>query len=129
MSVSGRGSHAILTAPLGGSLTSTLVALIANAGHENQAVATAGPSISAVVSGTMLTRQFTVSYLFRSLGGVVVLSLSMTLTQETLRRHLRERLTGADVEEVGGIHLYTRLLTECLGQPDYQTRPRVTELH
>ncbi|KAH9937277.1 major facilitator superfamily domain-containing protein [Fomitopsis serialis] len=67
---------------LGGSLTTTLVAMIANAGQENQAVATA------------------VSYLFRSLGGVVVLSISMTLTQETLRTHLRARLTGADVEEI-----------------------------
>ncbi|KZT75035.1 MFS general substrate transporter [Daedalea quercina L-15889] len=66
----------------GGSLTTTLIAIIANAGQQNQAVATA------------------VSYLFRSLGGVVILSASMTLTQETLRQHLRSRLTGADVEEI-----------------------------
>ncbi|KAH9836947.1 MFS general substrate transporter [Rhodofomes roseus] len=65
-----------------GSLTTTLVAMLANAGQQNQAVATA------------------VSYLFRSLGGVVILSASMTLTQETLRQHLRARLTGADVEEI-----------------------------
>jgi len=69
---------------LGGwsALTSTLIALIANAGPENQAVATA------------------VSYLFRSLGSVVVLSVATTLFQETLRTRLRQKLTGADVEEI-----------------------------
>ena len=35
----------------GGALTATLVALIANAGHENQAVATAGQYISASYLG------------------------------------------------------------------------------
>lgn len=69
---------------LGGwaTLTSTLIALIANAGPENQAVATA------------------VSYLFRSLGSVVNLSIATTLFQEKLRTRLHERLTGADVEKI-----------------------------
>jgi len=86
-----------------GSLTTTLVAMIANAGQENQAVATA------------------VSYLFRSLGGVVVLSISMTLTQETLRKHLRARLTGADIEEI------IRRVRESLSYID-ELRPEVRVL-
>ena len=73
---------------------------------------------------------FQVSYLFRSLGGVIVLSVSMTLTQETLRHHLRERLTGADVEEVRSIlTCFRRLLTERCPVLDHQTCARVTELH
>lgn len=42
-----------------------------------------------------------------------MLSVSMTLTQETLRHHLRERLTGADVEEVRSVFICSRrVLTE-----------------
>jgi len=69
---------------LGGwaTLTVTLIALIANAGPENQAVATA------------------VSYLFRSLGSVVILSVATTLFQQTLRVRLHQLLTGADVEKI-----------------------------
>ncbi|PCH33949.1 MFS general substrate transporter [Wolfiporia cocos MD-104 SS10] len=63
-------------------LTTTLIALIANAGAENQAVATA------------------VSYLFRSLGSVVLLSVATTLFQETLRMRLHERLSGDDVQKI-----------------------------
>ena len=67
---------------IGAGITSTLVALIANAGPEDQAVATA------------------VSYLFRSLGSVVGLSVGTTLTQEVLRQSLRKRLPGENVDEV-----------------------------
>ncbi len=71
-----------LTSMIGSGLTTTLVALIANAGPEDQAVATA------------------VSYLFRSLGSVVGLSVSTTITQNVLRQSLRKRLTGGDIDEV-----------------------------
>ncbi|EPS42105.1 hypothetical protein H072_3827 [Dactylellina haptotyla CBS 200.50] len=67
-------------------VTSTLVALIARAGGRDQAVATA------------------VSYLFRSLGSVVGVSLSSTLLQGDLRSTLRTELKGMvgkdEVEEI-----------------------------
>ncbi|KAI9068970.1 MFS general substrate transporter [Trametes sanguinea] len=66
----------------GSGLTSTLVSLIANAGPEDQAIATA------------------VSYLFRSLGSVVGLSVGTTLTQDFLRQSLHRRLSGANVDEI-----------------------------
>ncbi|OCH90873.1 MFS general substrate transporter [Obba rivulosa] len=66
----------------GAGITTTLIALIANAGQADQALATA------------------VSYLFRSLGSVVGLSVGTTIAQDTLRRQLRKRLTGADVDEI-----------------------------
>ncbi|EKM56847.1 uncharacterized protein PHACADRAFT_118869 [Phanerochaete carnosa HHB-10118-sp] len=67
---------------VGAGITTTLIALIANAGPENQAVATA------------------VSYLFRSLGTVIWLSVSTTLMQDTLRRLLHERLSGENADEI-----------------------------
>ncbi|RDX40654.1 MFS general substrate transporter [Lentinus brumalis] len=67
---------------IGSGLTTTLVALIANAGPEDQAIATA------------------VSYLFRSLGSVVGLSVSTTITQNVLRQSLRKRLTGGNIDEI-----------------------------
>ncbi|KAM5540180.1 hypothetical protein V8D89_006320, partial [Ganoderma adspersum] len=67
---------------IGAGITSTLVALVANAGPEDQAVATA------------------VSYLFRSLGSVVGLSVGTTLTNDVVRNTLRKRLSGDDVEEI-----------------------------
>lgn len=63
-------------------LTTTLVSLIAQAGPTDQAVATA------------------VSYLFRSLGSVLCLSVGSTIFQATLRSKLRSALEGADVDEV-----------------------------
>lgn len=66
-------------------VTSSLIALIANAAPEDQAVATA------------------CSYLFRSLGSVVGLSLSATVIQQKLREALREALSGHgrhDADEV-----------------------------
>lgn len=55
-------------------VTTSLIALIANASTEDQAVATA------------------CSYLFRSLGSVVGLSLSATVVQQSLKVQLRDRL-------------------------------------
>lgn len=63
-------------------ITTSLIALIANAGQADQAIATA------------------ISYLFRSLGLVVGVSVGSTLAQEALRSYLRRNLSGQDVEEI-----------------------------
>ena len=63
--------------------TTTLIGLIANAAPEDQAIATA------------------CSYLFRSLGSVVILSLTASVVQQTLRDQILERLTSRkDAEEI-----------------------------
>ncbi|KAJ7738736.1 MFS general substrate transporter [Mycena metata] len=67
----------------GTGVTSSLIALIANAGPVDQAMATA------------------VSYLFRSLGSVVGLSIGSTLLQVSLRNSLRATLKGElDINEI-----------------------------
>ena len=64
-------------------VTSTLIGLIANAAPEDQAIATA------------------CSYLFRSLGSVVILSLAASIVQQSLRDQLREHLNGGkDADEI-----------------------------
>ena len=64
-------------------VTTTLIGLIANAAREDQAIATA------------------CSYLFRSLGSVVGLSLSATVVQQTLRSQLRDRLgSGKEADDI-----------------------------
>ena len=64
-------------------VTTTLIGLIANATREDQAIATA------------------CSYLFRSLGSVVGLSLSATVVQQTLRNQLRDRLgSGKEADDI-----------------------------
>ncbi|TFK33386.1 member of the major facilitator superfamily [Crucibulum laeve] len=67
---------------IGTGITTSLISLIANAGQADQAIATA------------------VSYLFRSLGSVVGLSIGSTLVQDTLRSSLRAKLTGQDADEI-----------------------------
>ena len=68
---------------LGIGTTTTLIGLIANAAAEDQAIATA------------------CSYLFRSLGSVVVLSLTSSVVQQSLRHQLRAHLnSGKDAEEI-----------------------------
>ncbi|KAL8687925.1 MAG: hypothetical protein Q9224_005016, partial [Gallowayella concinna] len=63
-------------------VTSSLIGLISNAAQADQAVATA------------------CSYLFRSLGSIVGLSLSATVVQQSLRNELQDRLSsGKDAEE------------------------------
>ena len=59
-------------------VTASLIGLIANATEENQAVATA------------------CSYLFRSLGSVVGISLTATVVQQALRNQLQEKLGNSD---------------------------------
>lgn len=62
-------------------VTTSLIALISNASPADQAVATA------------------CSYLFRSLGSVVGLSVSSTVVQQTLKIQLRDRLeSGKDAD-------------------------------
>ena len=64
-------------------VTTSLIGLIANASIEDQAVATA------------------CSYLFRSLGSVVGLSLSATVVQQSLRTQLQDRLnSGKDADKI-----------------------------
>ncbi|KAI9779414.1 MAG: hypothetical protein M1839_007379 [Geoglossum umbratile] len=64
-------------------VTSSLVALIANAAEADQAIATAG------------------SYLFRSLGSVVGVSLGSAAMQQSLRTHLKEALKdGKHADEI-----------------------------
>lgn len=63
--------------------TTTLIGLIANAAPEDQAIATA------------------CSYLFRSLGSVVILSLTASVVQQSLRDQLQKHLNnGNDAEEI-----------------------------
>ncbi|KAL8742123.1 MAG: hypothetical protein Q9190_005351 [Brigantiaea leucoxantha] len=59
-------------------VTSSLIGLISNAAPKDQAVATA------------------CSYLFRTLGSVLGLSLSATVVQQSLRNQLQERLNSGD---------------------------------
>jgi predicted MFS family arabinose efflux permease len=64
-------------------VTTSLIALIANADPADQAVATA------------------CSYLFRSLGSVVGVSVAATVVQQSLRTRLREQLSsGKDAERI-----------------------------
>jgi predicted MFS family arabinose efflux permease len=62
----------------GSTITTTLISVIANADPKDQAVATA------------------CTYLFRSLGSVVGVSLSATIVQQTLRTQLRENLKSRE---------------------------------
>lgn len=64
-------------------VTTALIAIISNASPADQAVATA------------------CSYLFRSLGSVVGLSVSATVVQQSLRIQLRDRLkSGKDADHI-----------------------------
>jgi hypothetical protein len=67
-----------------------------------------------------------VSYLFRSLGSVVGLSLGSTLLQGTLRRQLRAHLIGTDIEEVRPPR-YTSLRSRTLTNYKTQLVRRVRE--
>jgi len=63
-------------------ITATLIALIAAVGREEMAVATG------------------MSYLFRTSGQVIGVSLSGTLLQYLLVKHLNERITGPGAAEI-----------------------------
>lgn len=79
------GGLAVMSIGNGAGITTTLIAIIACASTADQAIATA------------------ISYLFRSLGSVLGISLGSTLVQDTLRTDLRARLAGrpgVDVEKI-----------------------------
>jgi len=79
-------------------ITTSLISLIANAGQADQAIATAGLSLENIVK--LLVTHTLVSYLFRSMGSVIGLSISGTLVQSTLRSVLYRTLHGKNVERV-----------------------------
>ncbi|KAJ3567901.1 hypothetical protein NP233_g6067 [Leucocoprinus birnbaumii] len=66
----------------GAGTTSTLIALVSNAGHENQAMATA------------------TSYLFRSLGSVLGVAFGNNIEQQVLRTTLRNLLDVENIDEI-----------------------------
>jgi MFS family permease len=93
----------------GGSIvTTTLINVIANANPKDQAIATA------------------CTYLFRSLGSVVGVSLGSTAVQQSLRMLLRERLDGREAEAiVDGV----RKSLEFIKSLDPKTREVVVECY
>ncbi|KAI0037157.1 major facilitator superfamily domain-containing protein [Vararia minispora EC-137] len=92
---------AMMSVGNGCGLTTTLVSLIAQAGPADQAVATA------------------VSYLFRSLGSVLCLSVGSTVFQSTLRSTLLRTLHRVDVDEIAS---RVREALSYISQLDPQTR-------
>ena len=58
------------------------------------------PSLSLTTVYVQSNWNRAVSYLFRSLGSVVGVSIGSTLMQNTLRSTLQRRLSGADVDKV-----------------------------
>ena len=72
-------------------ITSTLIGLIANASHEDQAIATA------------------CSYLFRSLGSVFGISMSATVANQALRKNLAQDLPKLGIPEKEAIEIADRV--------------------
>lgn len=85
---------------IGVSITTSLVALIANAGPADQAAATAGKPLNSERLVFFSWNTPLASYLFRSLGILVGLSVASSVVQVTLRKELRNRLQGHDIDEV-----------------------------
>ncbi|EPQ50445.1 hypothetical protein GLOTRDRAFT_108627 [Gloeophyllum trabeum ATCC 11539] len=100
--VTGTVVHSFVGIMIGAGITTTLIALIANAGPEDQAIATA------------------VSYLYRSLGSVMGISIGSTLVQDRLRNLLRIRLAGEDID----IDEIARRVRESLAYVD-KLQPRI----
>ena len=90
-------------------VTTSLIALIANAAHEDQAVATA------------------CSYLFRSLGSVVGISLTATVVQQSLRGQLREKLGSSN--DAAMIEMKVRESLDYLKTLDPATREIVRQCY
>ena len=74
-----------------------------------------------------MTPIIVVSYLFRSLGSVVGLSVGSTLFQNTLRKYLHERLLGQDVDEARVLHILSSPLLKCSRMLVLQIVHRVRE--
>lgn len=85
---------------IGSGITTSLISLIVNAGPQDQAVATAGARGCLPVGEKNSKPPIAASYLYRSLGSVVGVSVGSTLLQEGLRKELRRELSGIDIEEV-----------------------------
>lgn len=93
-------------------VTSTLIGLIARSGAKDQAVSTA------------------VSYLFRSLGSVVGISIASTLLQGALRLDLKRRLKGlVGKDEVKEIVRRVTESLEYLGELKPEIRVKVVEAY
>lgn len=119
----------ILNVLIGTGITTSLISLIANAGPEDQAIATAG-KLAIKLLEPRLTTIRTVSYLFRSLGSVVGLSVGSTLIQITLRTSLRRALSGQDVDEVSHYLTGNPIIIIDIWKPlDHLTSQRIIELH
>ena len=88
---------------LGTGITTSLIALISNAGTVDQAIATAGTVSICKKQSFHLSHiepMILVSYLFRSLGAVVGLSVASTILQGSLRHTLKQKLEGTDIDDV-----------------------------
>ncbi|KAL9583725.1 MAG: hypothetical protein Q9203_004961, partial [Teloschistes exilis] len=90
-------------------VTTSLVSLIANAAQEDQAIATA------------------CSYLFRSLGSVVGVSLTAAVVQQSLRKQLQKRLSSSD--EAATIVSKVRESLDYLNMLDPATREIVRQCY
>ncbi|KZV76627.1 MFS general substrate transporter [Peniophora sp. CONT] len=95
----------------GCAMNTTLVSLVAEAGPEEQAVA----------SGVL--------YLFRSLGSVCFLSISSTIFQDTLRRLLQRGLSGYDMDDVEKIVGKVREALSNIEELDAETRSVVHDAY
>ncbi|KAL8626303.1 hypothetical protein Q9189_008004 [Teloschistes chrysophthalmus] len=90
-------------------VTTSLISLIANAAQEDQAIATA------------------CSYLFRSLGSVVGVSLTAAVVQQSLRKQLQKRLSSSD--EAATIVSKVRESLDYLNMLDPATREIVRQCY
>jgi hypothetical protein len=89
-------------------------------------------SIFLVSSWHSLAQNHAVSYLFRSLGSVIGLSVGSTLIQGTLLSALHRKLTGADVDEVceslGFLSAIFEPLSHNLPRIDYQESSGIPDI-
>lgn len=94
-------------------ITTTLIGLIANASHEDQAIATA------------------CSYLFRSLGSVFGVSISATVANQALRKSLATELSSLGLSEEQAIEIADRVRQSLsyLRKLDFQIRVIVVDCY
>ena len=86
-----------LTFAGGGVSTSTIVALIADVGRENVAIATSCLSHCCLWS---VESSHSVSYVARTTGQVIGVALSGAITQSILNKELHNRIRGPDAAKV-----------------------------
>lgn len=85
---------------MGAVTTLTIVALIADVGPEHVAVATSCTWRRGLTSHHAANTD-AVSYVSRTIGQVLGVSLSGALTQAVLQKELTKRITGENAQEVG----------------------------